>query len=448
MKKVSLILFLIIFCFLISNSSFGKTRKITLKECLNIAQDNHPDILVSLEDRKLSLAKYKLAKSPANVQVRGEIRTVEFPRKESSSSSEFAVPGVGSDIGLQIGVSAAYQIFNLTTRRRIKTAKINMDLAKFQSLEKKDEIIFNVKKVYYQYLISRKNMILRKKLLKKHDEKLNLAKRLFNSGQRPILDVSKARVGYAEASLQYEIAKNQEILMKIELFSSMGIKENGIDLDPQEIDSMPTVKFSIVELNKLAQLYYPKMAIIKLQKKISKLKIAIEKAERWPKFEIQFGLGFRNTGLKGFDNFEENFENTNWEIAASGFFRITFPIYSGGAVSAKIDGAINEYNKIVYQERDVLLNLQKQIRIDFRKLEELTKQQTMSKLVIDNAQKHLLLARKSYQNGLGSLLDLQDAELSVINAELGFLKAKYDYLLTVAKLANTVGLGEDFICKK
>ena len=72
----------------------------------------------------------------------------------------------------------------------------------------------------------------------------------------------------------------------------------------------------------------------------------------------------------------------------------------------------------------------------------------MSKLVIENAQKRLLLARKSYQNGLGSLLDLQDAELSVINAELGFLQAKYDYLLTVAKLANTVGLGEDFICKK
>lgn len=446
MKKVLIILFL--FCFLINNKSFGEARKITLKECIKIALDNHPDILVSIEDRKLSLAKYKLAKAPANLQIKGEIKTTEFTRKDSSVNSEFTVPGVGTDIGLFAGVTASYQIFDLTTRRRIKSARINMDLAKFNAMQKKDEITLNVKKVFYNYLIARKNMGLREKLLKKHTEKLNLAKRLFNSGQRPILDVSKARVGFAEASLEFEKAKNHEKLMKIELFSSMGIKENGIEIDPQDVNTIPAVKFSIVELNKLAQLYYPKLSIIKLQKKISKIKISIEKAERWPKMEIQFGLGFRNDGLSGFDNFEENFESTNWEIAASGFFRIAFPIYSGGAVSAKIDAAIHEYNKIVYQEREVLLNLQKQIRIDFRKLEELTKQQKMSKLVIENAKKHLLLARKSYQNGLGSLLELQDAELSVINAELGFLEAKYNYLLTIAKLANTVGLGEDFICKK
>ena len=60
-----------------------------------------------------------------------------------------------------------------------------------------------------------------------------------------------------------------------------------------------------------------------------------------------------------------------------------------------------------------------------------------------------VFARVPHSKGAMSVdMDLQDAELSVINAELGFLKAKYDYLLTVAKLANTVGLGEDFICKK
>jgi outer membrane protein TolC len=68
--------------------------------------------------------------------------------------------------------------------------------------------------------------------------------------------------------------------------------------------------------------------------------------------------------------------------------------------------------------------------------------------MLENAEKHILLAKKTYESGAGTQLDLHDANVSLINAKIGYLKTKYDYLMTIARLSSIVGLGEDSLCKK
>ena len=67
---------------------------------------------------------------------------------------------------------------------------------------------------------------------------------------------------------------------------------------------------------------------------------------------------------------------------------------------------------------------------DMRSLEELQKQLQMSELIIENAKKNYQLASKSYESGTISLLDLQDSQMRVISAEIGYINTKYQYLLT------------------
>lgn len=443
MKKIFLPTILLVTCTALSAAE----RKVDLQECIKIALENHPGILVSLEDRKQSLARYRLAQSATNLNIYGEIKTIEYPRKEVTNAS-FSVPGVGSDIGLYLGVNAAYRIFDLKARKIIQASKIDMDLEKFKAQKSSNDIVLNVKRAYVGYLSARKKTAIWEQLLQKYNEKLALVQKLFNSGLRPILDVNNVAVQQAETSLEYEKALNAERSAKNTLFMAMGIREEDIAIIPEEIENLPELRFSLLELNKLAEIYYPNMAIIKLQKRIGKLKVDAEKAERYPTFDLVFGLGVRNTGIQGFDNFEQNFERRSWEIAATGYFRIYIPIYSGGGTEARIEVARTAYNKVAYQEQDVLFDMQNKIRDEFMSLDELYKQRDMAKMVITQAERHLLLARKSYENGIGSLIELQDAETRLIRAEIGYHEAKYRYLLSLAKLANIVGLGEDFICKK
>jgi outer membrane protein TolC len=53
-----------------------------------------------------------------------------------------------------------------------------------------------------------------------------------------------------------------------------------------------------------------------------------------------------------------------------------------------------------------------------------------------------------YDSGATTLLDLHDANVTRANAELNYLKTKFDYLMTIARLSGIVGLGEDSLCKK
>ena len=137
----------------------------------------------------------------------------------------------------------------------------------------------------------------------------------------------------------------------------------------------------------------------------------------------------------------------HWNPAFHAAIQASIPIYSGGKISAKIDSARSDYNKLVYKEKETLIDIKNQVRDNFKNLEDVKQQMELSELVIKNAQRHQLLAQRSYENGGGSLLELQDADLSVIRAKIGFLESKYAYLITLAKLTNIIGSGEDSICK-
>jgi outer membrane protein TolC len=81
-------------------------------------------------------------------------------------------------------------------------------------------------------------------------------------------------------------------------------------------------------------------------------------------------------------------------------------------------------------------------------MEEIKKQIELSRLMKINAEKHLALAQKSYDAGVGSQLSLQDAEAAVLDAELFSVRARYEYLTILARLSKTVGIEEDYLCQK
>ena len=180
--------------------------------------------------------------------------------------------------------------------------------------------------------------------------------------------------------------------------------------------------------------------------KSSEMKISTETAAHYPKVDFRAGAGYELDKIRGAEKFNDNLTGENWTPTFYGLFMMTIPVYSGGRITARVDSAESDYNKINYKEKEVLIETKNRIRDNYRNLEEISKQMEISGLIIKNAERHLLLAQKSYDNGGGSLLELQDAELSVIKARRRYIEARYDYLMTLAKLSNIIGIGEESIC--
>jgi outer membrane protein TolC len=444
MKKV-----LSLFIILLSTAVFSEERIVDLDECINIALQNHPDFFLSLEDNKKSIAEYRVAKSLRSVIVDGEIKTIETDKDDDETkSSDVKVPGKDTNIGLFAGLTVSYNLYDAKKDFIEENAKTNIDISKLKSQKTRNEVLLEVKNAYYGYLLSKNTLKIREEINKKYRKKSDLAKQLFEQGSRPILDVSKAEVDMADSQLQYEKAKNNERKTKLSLFHSMGLEEvESLSINPKDIEIIPDLNCALDDLYKMAEVYSPLIRIITLEKRAAMIKISEENASHLPRVDLVLGLGYVNEELTGLEQASDNFKVDNWNPAFYGLIRATVPIYSGGRISAKVDSAVIDYNKITYKEKELLIETKNQIRDSFKSLEEIKKQMEISNLITKNAQRHLLLAQRSYENGGGSLLELQDAELSVIKADIGFLESKYSYLLTLAKLTSIIGIGESSICK-
>lgn len=446
MSRTLKIILIILLCHV---AILSEERNITVDECIEIALQNHPDFLLSIEDNKKSIAEYKIARSMRSIIIDGEIKTVEYTRSDSSADSRFSIPGEDTDIGLFAGLSLTYNLYDARKDIIEEEARTNIDISKIKNYQVKNKITFEVKNAYYEYLLARNTLIIREEIFNKYKSKADLARQLFEQGSRPVLDVSKAEVDLADAQLQLEKAKNNERKTKLYLYYSMGLEETeNININPVDVDVvLPEVACTLSNLYRLSEVYSPVIRISKLEKKIARLKASEESGAHFPRVDLLLGLGYENKRLYGISNMGENIDRGNWSPAFHGTVRAAIPIYSGGKISAKVDSALSDYNKIVYKEKEILTDTKNQIRDNFKSLEEIKKQLEICELIIKNAQRHQLLAQRSYENGGGSLLELQDADLSVIKARIGYLESRYAYFITLAKLENTVGSGENSICR-
>ena len=426
-------------------------RNVSLRECIKVALLNNPDKLIAVENRKISRALYQIAKAQRGIQVDGQMKTVERLREDSNSN--FRVPGVDTNIGLFVGLYARYHIYDKSTVEREKSARLNINLKKNSSMATVNSIVFKVKQAYYELLMAEEKLSLKNELLEKYKEKLKLTRKLFQSGRRPILDISQAEVGVAQATLNYEKAKNEVRARHSDLLVVMGVHENEkVKLAPKNVDDDIDLKYNVNELYLLARHYNPALRNSKLLKRQQLLQVEVARGAHKPKIDLLLALGFENSQLYLFNStdgdFLDNFKYGRWGPIFSGQVSLSLPLYYGGAISAKVESALSEYNKLVIKEKEVNTTIKAGIRNLYYDLLELKKQMAMSRLIVKNSEKHALLALRSYENGIGSIISLQDAEARVIQSEMDFLQIKYSYLLKLASLAKLVGIEEDKICLK
>ena len=459
--KIYWLIVLVLLTF-ISNPLFAELKKISLNECISVAVQNHPEIKASEEDVNIAQANYAMAKSRTAPNVNFEIKTVETSVANEDGTIKkpkngvVNIPGRDTMIGLFAGPTFIYNLYDPQKSDAIDSARSAIDLAKMNILKVKGDIVLNVKKNYYSYLFAKENSAKREELVEKFQSKLEKANLLFQRGQRPGLDVSKAEVDLADARLEYEKAKNYENIVKSELLASMGIIDENIDFSPVKVGTLPELRFDLNKLYQLAESNNPEIKISQMSKDINQMNVSMARSAHYPSVDLLGAVGIQNYNIfygdseqyKYRDTYRDKLQWDNWDRSVNLGLSAKVNLWSGGGLDAKVDSKIAEYNKSKYIEREILINVRTQVRNYYQTINEYKKQIDLSLLVMDNSQKHLRLAQKSYENGLSTQLELQDAEMLFLKSELGNIKASYDYLILLARLSNTVGLGEEYICKK
>jgi outer membrane protein TolC len=131
-----------------------------------------------------------------------------------------------------------------------------------------------------------------------------------------------------------------------------------------------------------------------------------------------------------------NQKHYNWNVGVD----VTIPIFDGFSTKAKVDAAKAKYQQAILSKEDIA----DQIAVDIRRgCLDLTKALAIIDSQKDNvaeAKEALRIAIVSYNNGVGTNLDVLDAQTSLGQIEKTLSEAVYDYLMAQAFLDRTMGV--------
>lgn len=424
----------------VSSIAFAQSKTISLRECIEIASQNNPDIRLAAENQNGAVADFQYEKALDRLQVNGVLQSSEMDNSETERISTYKVFA---------GLVATYPLVRPGQGAKEEIARKKVDVSKIGEKKVKDQVLLSVKTLYYQCISARKNTELRDRIRSNFAKRLVSIKGLVQTGDRPILEQSMAEVSLSQSNLEYQQAKNQEKVAEAELRVAMGVMSDASPILTEEFPDIYQPKYSVDEINNFIDQYCSDVLIARAQTEITREGIWYARAQHLPVVDL-VGLWGRQYNDLDPQNikYKDLTDRKRWRDKVGFTLNAKVSIFNGGAITAQTDSAIAEFNKSIYNERKVLLQARKNAQNYLNKLNELRDQIEISRLNIENSRVNLNLAQRSYDSGIGSQLVVQNAEMSLLQAELGLISAKMEYFSTIAMLANLVGIEENELCGK
>lgn len=170
---------------------------------------------------------------------------------------------------------------------------------------------------------------------------------------------------------------------------------------------------------------------------LEEARFAAERAEYFPKISL-----FSNYGIQAQENDGLNFfgESSNQRTTSfSGGVRVELPIFTGFSRSARMQQA--RANVIQNEERLDLTRKQtaNQLQTLLEMLEETRARVASQRRAVAQAQRGFEIASAEYRAGVGSQLQITDAEVALRQSEFNYAQAVYDHLVARANLDVALG---------
>jgi outer membrane protein len=127
------------------------------------------------------------------------------------------------------------------------------------------------------------------------------------------------------------------------------------------------------------------------------------------------------------------------DYAAAGF-NLSIPVFNGGLFAARRSEAELEANARTEDVQQLHLEVSEQVRNGWYRANEAYKSLDVTARLVAQSREALRLAQARYDAGLGSIVELNEAQLNETSAEITAADANYTYLFRRAELDFAAGL--------
>lgn len=417
--------------------ALSNTVPMSLAEAVNIAFANNKDI--QIQEEEIKVAKANIMGAQSNFLPKVNLNASYTYNDAVLTIPQQIDPQTDKDLGIftgynndnKIGITVNESIYNGGANiANFQQAKIRFKVQDETLRARKLDVEFEAKRLYYGLLLAYETERITQNLYNQAKAHYEDVLNKFNQGTASRFDALQSKVQVSKLMPELVKSRNAVLLIKADFKKLLGMKmQESIDLKDELACSFILIKED--DFLKQAYANKPEMILKLLGVDINQWSIQMARAEGRPQVEASAGYNFRSNSWG--DMFNDR--HSNWSAGVS----VNVPIFDGFSTKAKVDAAKAKYSRSVLEKENINDQIAVDIRqacLDLKEAEAIIDSQRDS---IDEAKEALKISEISYDNGVGTNLDILDAQVSLSQIEKNLSEGIYDYLMAKASLDRTMG---------
>ncbi|NTV48991.1 MAG: TolC family protein [Geobacteraceae bacterium] len=410
---------MMILVLLIPAVSVAETRLLTLEQAISIAMEKNSDIEKAREYANYVQGKYIEERAAALPQLSLN-GTVAFSK---DGSQEITGNTAQRQFGRTVDLSLSQPLYTWgKLNAAIRAAEIGLKTADQQLRLYRQAVYRDVVAAYRDIQLARELYRLALENRAQKQRHLDEAARKFSAGVATDYDVLAAEVAAENTVPEVIRAENSIRMAREQLRFLLAIGGEGVDavgsLDAPAVDH---TLVSYDEALKIAEKHRPELADLRLRIGIYDELVTIANADNKPRLDLKGGAGWHWTSL----NDPAPALDANGAAWNVGLY-LTFPFFDGLRTGGKVAQARSDLHTKQIEEaklRDSIVLEVRQAEFSCRESAEILKALSGT---VKQAERLVQMAEKGYEFGVKIRLEVDDAQLNLLQARSNRAKAQRD----------------------
>jgi TolC family type I secretion outer membrane protein len=412
----------------VSPSPTGKL--LTIEDAVQIGLDNHPRI-------KSASERIGSQEAVLGQQISAYYPTVSLGNRYLTSQS--STSGGADEASESYSSQATFNmtLYNFGKREgNVQAARETLNATKQDYSTTTQDIILAIKQAYYIYLGTQEVVRVRRDTVRSRELLVRQARGFYEVGTRARIDVARAEANLFSAQADLIAAENNVKIAWVTLRNAMGSPR--LPEQPVAADS-PEVEFSInlAGARNIAFDSRTELKSFEAQRKASDQLIATARRGHLPDLIFDASYGRRHVSNETVNGRTLNTFplQPTWSVGLS----FNIPIFDGFRTTYRVEETLHNYYNIRAQEEDRRQLIALEVEQSYLRVVEIQERIKATESAAKAAKENLDLAQGRYQVGVGSIIEVTDAETLYTDAQTTYIRTVYDYKIADAQLARAMG---------
>ena len=411
------------------------TLTLSRARCVEIALSENPTIKVAdMEVKRMVYARRETTGSLYPDFQGAYQRAIELQTVSMNMGGQSQQFKMGTDNVWSFGFNAAMPLVNASLWKAIQISDTQIMASLEEARGSRLDMVNNVNKAYYSWLLA---IASRDVVRANYDVALTNAdifRKQFDAGTASEYDVLRTSVAVKNLEpelLQADIAIRQcalqlKVLMgmddSVEIRPDVTLRDMQREMYGYSLGASGTSLENNTTMRTLA-----------IQDKLLRQNVTLKKFAWIPSLAASYNMNW-NAMSSG-----NAFRNQQFNPYSTVSLALQVPVFNGLGRLNAVKQAEIQYKELQLNRENVESSLRMQVRLALDNIDKEVRQIASSEEGVRQAAKANEIMQKSFEIGAASYLNLRDAELANTSAQLAYLQAIYNYLVSTSELDTLLG---------